>query len=138
MNGTKTADTEGKETLPISALLLNNILTPDTKMKQKTPFLNSFQESFSLLKAELCELKLTLRNEICELRNSIRDIKTKKDVHREQVKDKKRLWDELENKNTIIKLLINNFKQFADSIGKSNTTVPLLQTTHFSQNNNFM
>ena len=74
-------------------------------------------------------------NEICEVRNSIRDIKAKKDVHSEQVKDNKRIWDELETKNTIIKLLIDNFKQLADSIGKSNTTVPLLQTTDFLENN---
>ena len=61
-------------------------------------------------------------NEICEVRNSIRDIKAKKDIHSEQVKDNKRLWDELGTKNTIIKLLTHNFKQLADSIGKSNTT----------------
>ena len=77
-------------------------------------------------------------NEISEVRNSIRDIKAKKDVHSEQVKDNKRIWDELETKNTIIKLLIDNFKQLADSIGKSNTTVPLLQTTGFSKNSNFI
>ena len=35
-------------------------------------------------------------NETCEIRNSIRDIKAKKDVRSEQVKDNKRLWDELE------------------------------------------
>ena len=74
-------------------------------------------------------------NEIFELRNSIRDIKAKKDVHSEQVKDNKRLWDDLETKNTIIKLLIDNFKQIADSIGKSNTAVPLLQTPDFRENN---
>ena len=67
-------------------------------------------------------------NDICEVRNSIRDIKARKDVHSEQVKDNKRLWDELETKNTIIKLLIDNSKQLADSIGKSNTTVPLFHT----------
>ena len=33
-----------------------------------------------------------------------------------------------------INLLIHNFKQLAYSIGKSNTTVPLLQTTDFSEN----
>ena len=77
-------------------------------------------------------------NEICEVRNSIRDIKAKKDVHSEQVKDNKRIWDELETKNTIIKLLIDNFKQLADSIGKSNTTVPLLQITDFSENSSFI
>ena len=126
MNATKTLDIEDKETLPNSPLLLNDILTPDTKIKQTTSFSNSFQESFSLLKAELCELKLFLINQICEVRNSIRDIKAKKDVHREQLKDNKRLWDELETKNTIIKLLIDNFKQLEDSIGKSNTVVPLL------------
>ena len=37
-----------------------------------------------------------------------------------------------------MKLLIDNFKQLADSIGKSNTTVPLLQTTDFSENINFI
>ena len=88
-----------------------------------TSFSNSSQESFSLLKAELCELKLSLMNEICEARDSIRDIKAKKDVHSEQLKDNKRLWDELETKNTIMKLLADNFKQLADSIDKSNTTV---------------
>ena len=77
MNATKTPDTEDKETLPISPMLLNNILTPDTKIKQTTSFSNSFQESFSLLKAESCELKLSLMNEICEVRNSIHDIKAK-------------------------------------------------------------
>ena len=62
MNTTKTPDTKDKETLPDSPLLLNNILTPDTKVKQTTSFSNSFKESFSLLKAELCELKLSLMN----------------------------------------------------------------------------
>ena len=123
MNATKTLDIEDKETSP---LLLNDILTPDTKIKQTISFSNSFQESFSLLKAELCELKLFLINQICEVRNSIRDVKAKKDVHSEQLKDNKRLWDELETKNTNIKLLIDNFKQLEDSIGKSNTAVPLL------------
>ena len=49
-------------------------------------------------------------NEICEVRNSIRDIKAKKDVHNEQVKDNKRLWDEHKTKKTIInyKLRISN------------------------------
>ena len=42
-------------------------------------------------------------NEICAVRNSIRDIKAKKDVHTKQVKVNKRLWDELETKNTTIK-----------------------------------
>ena len=123
MNATKTLDIEDKET---SLLLLNDILTPDTKIKQTISFSNSFQESFSLLKAELCELKLFLINQICEVRNSTRDVKAKKDVHSEQLKDNKRLWDELETKNTNIKLLIDNFKQLEDSIGKSNTAVPLL------------
>ena len=77
-------------------------------------------------------------NEICEVRNSIRDIKAKKDVHGEQVKDDKQLWDELETKNTNMKLQTDNFKQLADSIGKSNTTVPLLQTTYSSKNSNFV
>ena len=58
-------------------------------------------------------------------------------VHSEQVKDNWRLWDELETKSTIIKLLIENLKQLADSIGKSNTTASLLQTPNFSENNNF-
>ena len=65
-------------------------------------------------------------NEISEIQNSIRDIKAKKDVPIEQVKDNERLRDELETKSTIIKLLIGNFKQLADFIGKSNTAVPLL------------
>ena len=112
---------------------MNNILTPDTKIKQTTSFSNSHQESFSSLKSELRELKLSLTNEICEIRNSIRDIKAKTDIHSEQVKDNKRLWDELETKNTIIKLLIDNFKQLAGSIGKPNTTVPLLQTPDFQK-----
>ena len=77
-------------------------------------------------------------NKICKVRNSIRDIKAKKDEQSEQVNDNKRLWDELETKNTIIKLLIDNFKQLADSIGKFNTTVLLLQTTDLSENSNFM
>ena len=77
-------------------------------------------------------------NEICELRNSIHDIKAKKDVHSEQVRDNKRLWEELETKNTIIKLLIDNFKQLADSIGKSNTPVQLLQTPDFPENSDFV
>ena len=67
----------------------------------------------------------------------IRDIKAKTDKHSELVKDNKRLWDEPETKNTIIKLLIDNFKQLADSISKSNTTVPLLQTPDFLENSNF-
>ena len=37
-----------------------------------------------------------------------------------------------------MKLLIENFKQLADSIGKSNTTVPSLQTADFSESNNFI
>ena len=78
MNVTKTPDTEDKETLRDSPLLLNDILTPDTKIKQTASFSNSFQESFSLLKAKLCLLKLSLMNEICKIRNSIRDIKAKK------------------------------------------------------------
>ena len=73
-------------------------------------------------------------NEICELRNSIRDIKAKKDVHSEQVKDNKRLWDALET----TKLLIDSFTQLADSTGKSNTAVPLLQTPDFPENSNFI
>ena len=115
MNATKTPDTRGKDTSPYSPLLLNNILTPDTKIKQTTSFSNSFQESFSSLKAELCELKISLKNEIGELRNSIRYIKAKTDVHSEKANENKRPWDELENKNTIIKSLIDNFKQLADS-----------------------
>ena len=103
MNATKTPDTKDKKALPDSPLLFNNILTPNTKIKQTTSFSNSFQESFSLLKSELCELKLSLMNEICESRNSICDIIAKKDVQSEQVKDNKWLWDELETKNTIIK-----------------------------------
>ena len=56
---------------------------------------------------------------------------------REQIKGNKRLFDELETKDNIIKLLIDNFKQLADSIGKSNT-VPLLQTLDFSEHSNFI
>ena len=138
VNATKTPDTKGKDTSPDSPLLLNNILTPDTKIKQTTSFSNSFQESFFSLKAELFELKISLKNEIGELRNSIRDIKAKKDVHSEKANENKRLWDELENKNTIIKSLIDNFKQLADSISKSNTSVPLLQTPDFPENSNFI
>ena len=136
-NATKSPGTEDKETLPNLPLLLNDILTPDMRIKQTTSFPSSFQESFSSLKAELYELKLSLMNEICEVRNSISNIKAKKDVHSKQVKDNKRLKDEFETKNTITKLLIDNFKQLADSIGKLNTTVPLLQTTDFSGNSNF-
>ena len=77
-------------------------------------------------------------NEICKIRNSIRDIKAKKDVRSEQVKDSKRLWDEFGTKSTIIKLLIDNFKQLENSIGKSNTAVLLLQTPDFSENSNFI
>ena len=69
---------------------------------------------------------------------TIRGIKAKKDVHSEQVKDKKRLWDELEAKNTIIKLIFDNFKQIVDSISKWNTSVPLLQTLNISENSNFI
>ena len=64
--------------------------------------------------------------------------KAKNEIHSEQVKDNKRLWDGLETKNSIIKLLIDYFKQLADSIEKSNTTVPLLQTHDFSEHNNFI
>ena len=138
VNATKTPDTKGKDTSPDSTLLLNNILTPDTKIKQTTSFSNSFQESIFSLKAELFELKISLKNEIGKLRNSIRDIKAKKDVHSEKANENKRLWDELENKNTIIKSLIDNFKQLADSISKSNTSVPLLQTPDFPENSNFI
>ena len=138
VNATKTPDTKGKDTSPDSPLLLNNILTPDTKIKQTTSFSNSFQESFSSLKAESFELKISLKNEIGELRNSIRDIKAKKDVHSEKANENKRLRDELENKNIIIKSLIDNFKQLADSISKSNTSVPLLQTPDFPENSNFI
>ena len=69
---------------------------------------------------------------------TIRGIKAKKDVHSEKVKYKKRLWDELEAKNTIIKLIFDNFKQIADSIGKWNTSVPILQTLNISENSNFI
>ena len=89
MNATKTPDAEDIETAPNSPLILNNILTPDTKIKQTTSFSNSYQESFSLLKSELCELKLSLTNEICKIRNSVCDIKAKTDVHSKQVKDNK-------------------------------------------------
>ena len=53
-------------------------------------------------------------------------LKAKKDLHSEQIKDNKQLWDELETKNTIIKLLIDYLKKLADSIDKLNTNVPLL------------
>ena len=51
-------------------------------------------------------------DEICEIRDSISisGIKAKKDVHSEQVKDNKRLWDDLDTRNTVINLLIDNFK----------------------------
>ena len=81
LNASKTPDTTDKETLPDSPLFLNDILTPDTKVKQTTSSSSSFQESFSLLKAALYELKLSIMDEICEVRNSISDIKAKKDVH---------------------------------------------------------
>ena len=47
-------------------------------------------------------------DEICEIRDSISisGIKAKKDVHSEQVKDNKRLWDDLDTRS----LLIDNFK----------------------------
>ena len=77
MNATKTPDTEDKETAPNLPLILNDILTPDTKIKQAASFLNPFQELFSSLKSELCELKLSLMNENCKIRNSTRDIKAK-------------------------------------------------------------
>ena len=77
-------------------------------------------------------------NEIFEVQNRIHDIKAKKDVLSQQLKDNKRLSDELETKNTIIKLLIGIFKQLADFIGKSNTTVSLLQPTDFSENSDFI
>ena len=93
MNATKTPDTGDKETEPHWPLILNDILSPDTKIKQATLFSNSFQESFSSLKYELCELKLSLMNEICEIRNSIGHIKAKIVVHSEQVTDNKRFWD---------------------------------------------
>lgn len=70
----------------------------------------------------------------CDAQNSISD----KDVHREQVKDKKQLWDEFESKNITIKLIIENFKQLADSIWKSKTSVPFHQTPDFLENNNFI
>ena len=130
MNANKTPDTKDKETLPNSPLISNNIITPGTKFKQTTSFSIFFQESFSSLKSESCELKLSLMNPC------IRDINAKTDVRSEQVKDDKRPWAELETKNNI-KLLIDNFKQLADSIGNSNATVPLLQTVNFSEKSNF-
>ena len=42
MNATKTADTEDEGILPNLPLLLNDILTSDTKIKQTTYFSNSF------------------------------------------------------------------------------------------------
>ena len=140
MNTTKTSDTKDKEAMLNSPLILNDIFTPDMKIKQTTTFSNSLQESFSSLKSELRKLKFSHMNEICEIWNSIREIKAKTDVNSELVKDSKRLWlwDELETKNTIIKLLIDNFKQLAHSIGKSNTIAPLLQTPDFPENSNFI
>ena len=89
LNATKTPDIKDKETLPDAPLLLNEVLTPDTKNKRATSSSSFFQESFSLLKAELYKLRLFVMDEFCEVRNSINDIKTKKDVHSEQVKDNK-------------------------------------------------
>ena len=60
INATKTPVTEDKETVPNSPPILNDIHTPDTKIKRTISFSNSFQESFSSLKSELCELKLSL------------------------------------------------------------------------------
>ena len=59
INATKTPVTEDKETVPNSPPILNDIHTPDTKIKQTISFSNSFQESFSSLKSELCKLKLS-------------------------------------------------------------------------------
>ena len=80
MNPTKTPDTEDKETLHDYPLLLNHILTSDTKIKQTYSFSNYFQGLFSLLKTELCESKISLMNEIFEVQNRIHVIKAKKDV----------------------------------------------------------
>ena len=74
LNATKTPDTKNKETLPDSPLLLNDIL-PDMKTKQTNSFSSSFQKSLSLLKAELCELQLSVMNAIFEVRKNISDIK---------------------------------------------------------------
>ena len=41
-------------------------------------------------------------DETCKVRNSIGDIKAKKDAYNDQAKDNKQLWDELESNNTII------------------------------------
>ena len=87
ISANETLDVEDKETSPNSPLLLNHILTPDTKIKQTTSFSNSFHKSFSSLKAELCELKLSIINKIWNVRNSIRDIKAKGDVHSERTND---------------------------------------------------
>ena len=47
MNATKTPHTEDKETLSNSPILLNNILTPDTKIKQ-TAFFRILLKNHSL------------------------------------------------------------------------------------------
>ena len=133
MNATKTPDTKGKDTSPDSPLLLNNILTPDTKIKQTTSLSNSFQESFSSLKAGLCELKISLKNEIGELRNSIHDIKLKK-----MYTASRQMKPNDFGMNLKLRILIDNFKQLADSISKLNTAVPLLQTPDFPENSNFI
>lgn len=78
-------------------------------------------------------------NEICEIRKSINHIKAfLGGVLKKNVKDKKRFRSELGAKNKIIKLLIDQFKQLAEFISKSNTNLLLLQTSDFSENDSFI
>ena len=64
---------------------MDDILTLDTKNKQTTSSSSSPQESFSLFKTELYELKISFMDELCEVGNSISDTETKKDLHSDQV-----------------------------------------------------
>lgn len=78
-------------------------------------------------------------HKICEVQKGINNIKTfLAGTLNEHVKEKKRFCDDLETKNTIIKLLIFNFKQLADFIGKSNANLSLPQDSDFSKNENFI
>lgn len=78
-------------------------------------------------------------DKIWEIRKSINHIKAfLAGVLKKHVKDKKRFWSELGAKNKIIKLLIDNFKQLAEFISKSNTNLLLLQTSDFSENDSFI
>ena len=76
-------------------------------------------------------------HKICEVQKGINNIKTfLAGTLNQHVKEKKRFCDDLETKNTTIKLLIFNFKQLADFIGKSNANLSLLQNSDFSKNEN--